>query len=218
MNKNEKANRYSGTAWAITFALVAIILSVIAIATRYPRADLSIDYMGVIVGILSLLVAALLGWQVFNAIEMRTVIKEHDRLSHQLTLYTNILANQDRRNIELIEAFHCAHVADMYNTDSVSYQTARYIALMRACLHFIRANVPIDYATFVSVRNNLGTILERIEQFDASTRTQFNNFRETYDNIYNEIIIELDRQISELNDLKHFIDEIHERRVLLHQI
>lgn len=79
MNKNEKADIHSGIAWAITFALAAIIMSIIAIATRYPRTDLSMDYMGVIVGILSLLVTVLLGWQIFQVIDLRKTKEEIDK-------------------------------------------------------------------------------------------------------------------------------------------
>lgn len=76
MDKNDKANMHYGIAWAMTFALVAIIIGVIAIATRYPRTDLSMDYLGLIVGILSLLVTVLLGWQIFQVIDLRKTKEE----------------------------------------------------------------------------------------------------------------------------------------------
>lgn len=69
MNEDQ-SEIHNGIAWAIIFALVAIIMGVIALATVCPRTDLSIDYMGVIVGILSLLVTALIGWQIFNLIKI----------------------------------------------------------------------------------------------------------------------------------------------------
>lgn len=79
MNTVDNSEIHSGIAWAIIFALAAIIMGVIALATVCPRTDLSFDYMGVIVGILSLLVTALIGWQIFNLIKI-------DRLKNSLEM------------------------------------------------------------------------------------------------------------------------------------
>lgn len=203
--------------WVSVLTAAVVLIGVACVNLYIPFIKFDGDNAGTFISALGVLVTALVGWQIYNAIEMRTVIREHDRLSHQLTQSSNLLADQDRRNIELTEAFHCVHVADLHNIDSITHQTARYIALMRASLHFIRANVPSDYATFASVRNDLTRILERIGQIDTSARSQFNNFRETYDNIYNEIITALNRRISEFSELRQFINETHARRVMLHE-
>lgn len=75
MNNNERADIHNGIAWAIIFALAAIIMGVITLATVYPRTDLSFDYMGVVVGILSLLVTVLLGWQIWKSVALEKAIK-----------------------------------------------------------------------------------------------------------------------------------------------
>ncbi|RYT15477.1 hypothetical protein EAJ13_15910 [Bacteroides xylanisolvens] len=50
-------------------SIAAIICSVVAICVSLPSApELGIDYIGVIVGILSLLVTMLIGWQIWNVI------------------------------------------------------------------------------------------------------------------------------------------------------
>ena len=65
----------NGVAWAIVFSLAAIAMSIIAITRSCPRTDLSLDYIGVIVGILTLLVTALIGWQGYQAISFEHRIK-----------------------------------------------------------------------------------------------------------------------------------------------
>lgn len=55
--------------WSNCLSIAAIICSVVAICISLPSApELGIDYIGVIVGILSLLVTMLIGWQIWNVI------------------------------------------------------------------------------------------------------------------------------------------------------
>ena len=45
--------------------MLSLILSIISLCNSHPRTD-GLDYIGVIVGILSLLVTILIGWQITN--------------------------------------------------------------------------------------------------------------------------------------------------------
>ena len=55
--------------WSNCLSIAAIICSVVAICVSLPSApELGIDYIGVIVGSLSLLVTMLIGWQIWNVI------------------------------------------------------------------------------------------------------------------------------------------------------
>ena len=52
-----------------TLSLIAITLSIVAINVTYPRsADSGLDYIGIIVGSLGVLVAILIGWQLYESI------------------------------------------------------------------------------------------------------------------------------------------------------
>ena len=63
--------------WNSCLSITAIICSVVAICVSLPTKEtLGIDYIGVIVGILSLLVTMLLGWQIWNTIAIEKKIKE----------------------------------------------------------------------------------------------------------------------------------------------
>lgn len=100
MNKNDKADIHSGIAWAITFALAAIIMSIIAIATRYPRTDLSMDYMVFIVVLLIICIVAL-AWQSCRHSER---LKKHDRCARlfaRRVVNHNISQNNDNKNLAL---------------------------------------------------------------------------------------------------------------------
>ena len=55
--------------WNNCLSIAAIICSVVAICVSLPSApELGMDYIGAIVGILSLLVTMLIGWQIWNVI------------------------------------------------------------------------------------------------------------------------------------------------------
>ena len=58
-------------------SIAAIICSVVAICVSLPSVpELGIDYIGVIVGILSLLVTMLIGWQIYNVITIDKKIRD----------------------------------------------------------------------------------------------------------------------------------------------
>lgn len=63
-----------------TLSLIAIILSIVAISVTYPRsADSGLDYIGIIVGILGVLVAILIGWQLYNALNLQELISQTEK-------------------------------------------------------------------------------------------------------------------------------------------
>lgn len=63
--------------WSNCLSIAAIICSVVAICVSLPSVpELGIDYIGVIVGILSLLVTMLIGWQIYNVITIDKKIRD----------------------------------------------------------------------------------------------------------------------------------------------
>lgn len=72
---------------------IAIIVAIIAIIISAPRAyDLSFDYYGVIIGVLSLLVTALLGWNIYALIDFNRARQEVADLRR---MYNEIITNNN---------------------------------------------------------------------------------------------------------------------------
>ncbi len=68
-------------------SVISIILSMIAICRAYPHTyDLGMDYQGVIVGILSLLVTVLVGWNIYTIIDFN---KSRDKLKELESTISN---------------------------------------------------------------------------------------------------------------------------------
>ena len=72
-------------------SVLAIIISITALANMCPRFS-SFDYLGLIVGILTLLVTLLLGWQIYNAVDIRNNLNKLNKQCEDLNI--NIQANQ----------------------------------------------------------------------------------------------------------------------------
>lgn len=68
----------SYTQTALSF--IAIILSIVAICVSYPRSENSgLDYIGIIVGILGVLVTVLVGWQLYNALNLKELVNQTEK-------------------------------------------------------------------------------------------------------------------------------------------
>lgn len=59
------------TKLSLILSSIAIVISVITICLTMPRTDMSIDYLGLITGILGVLVTVLKGWNIYMIIEFR---------------------------------------------------------------------------------------------------------------------------------------------------
>ena len=70
MNKDNSTNsKFKTVIWRLVSA-IALVLSIIAICGLYYRTtDLGIDYIGIIVGILAILVTCLVAWNIYSAID-----------------------------------------------------------------------------------------------------------------------------------------------------
>lgn len=77
MNKDNSTNsKFKTVIWRLVSA-IALVLSIIAICGLYYRTtDLGIDYIGIIVGILAILVTCLVAWNIYSAIDANKKIDE----------------------------------------------------------------------------------------------------------------------------------------------
>lgn len=78
--------------WALGLSIVAITLSITATCiAAYRTPELEFDYQGVIVGVLSLLVTALIGWNIYNIIDFN---KKAEELSTKTNVISSIMNTQ----------------------------------------------------------------------------------------------------------------------------
>ena len=74
--------------WIISIA--SLLLSVVAICVAVWRSpELSFDYQGVIVGVLSMLVTVLIGWNIYTLVDLKGVQSKMRALSEDATRHIN---------------------------------------------------------------------------------------------------------------------------------
>lgn len=99
--------------WSNCLSITAIICSLVAICVSLPSApELGIDYIGVIVGILSLLVTMLIGWQIYNAIIIEKKIKDEVKLIEK-SFQKEIQAIKDESEISAKKILYKAEYIDL---------------------------------------------------------------------------------------------------------
>lgn len=97
-------------------ALVAVGISIVAICISLPtEKPIGIDYMGVLVGILSLLVTILVGWQIWSAISIDKKISE--RVEEARDSLTKAI---EKTREDLGVAGARAMAATLYQAESIS--------------------------------------------------------------------------------------------------
>lgn len=111
-------------------SILSLIVSGIAIGVScYRTKELSMDYMGVIVGILSLLVTALLTWNIYTVIDVKSIREDYEELKSKMDTekkrlrdYVNIIQNFTMANVRLTEnkygdalGIYCNAAIDLYD-------------------------------------------------------------------------------------------------------
>lgn len=72
MKKTDKFKSYAN----FIFSICALVFSVLSICYSFPKTNLGLDYMGVIFGALAVLVTFSVGWQIYNAVEVKNEIQK----------------------------------------------------------------------------------------------------------------------------------------------
>ena len=76
------------------FSLIALLISIITLCLFWTRLSaITMDWIGIIIGILAILTTILIGWNIFLVIDFKKIARETEEKHHNLVLYseTNLL-------------------------------------------------------------------------------------------------------------------------------
>lgn len=165
------------------FLSISVIASVIAICRTHPRVELEFDYIGLIVGILALLVTMLIGWQIYNALNLDRKVsdikKEYDGLKDK----SEALARQ-QENIKVYNEASMEFIQGMTmvsNHNSTNLAQA-YSLFASALLHYIEADIDVETNADRCLREMLTALTLNIG------RWRYGETREKIDNTISEIL------------------------------
>lgn len=170
--------------WAIyPLLLFSLVASVTAICRTHPRTELGFDYMGLIVGILALLVTMLIGWQIYNALNLDRKVsdikKEYDGLKDK----SEALARQ-QENIKVYNEASMEFIQGMTmvsNRNSTNLAQA-YSLFASALLHYIEADIDVETNADRCLREMLTALTLNIG------RWRYGDEREKIDKTISEIL------------------------------
>lgn len=69
---------------SVIISLIALALSITTLCNAYPR-ELGLDYLGLILGVLSILVTTLLGWNIYTLIDFNQTRKQINQVETKLS-------------------------------------------------------------------------------------------------------------------------------------
>lgn len=144
--------------------LAFFIVNTVALCVNFPsKENLSFDYMGVIVGILSILVTILLGWQIFINISMeRKVDEKLKEVSKELK--AEIKETGDIVKSEIENKKHASIALSLYQSSCSAYILKKYdFALWLALDAMIHCN-KIDDKDSAFQNNEFENIIDSINK------------------------------------------------------
>lgn len=87
----------------IILGIINFVLLIPLLCMHFPRiidSNLGFDYMGIIVGVLSLLVTVLVGWNIFNTLEFKKELEQIKKNSEEKEMMLNKLKKEIDDNFE----------------------------------------------------------------------------------------------------------------------
>lgn len=174
MNKDNSTNsKFKTVIWRLV-AAIALVLSIIAICGLYYRTtDLGIDYIGIIVGILAILVTCLVAWNIYSAIDANQKIKEMQKKIENLQsfLVSDKLASERKinklkaelyDNIVSINRHILGFEKSAVSTHLLIYMLSSIDYLSRA-EEYVSADLQIDFY-YVMIKDNLELIKKDLDK------------------------------------------------------
>lgn len=166
--------------WALGLSMVSLLISIIAICIAgYRTPELGFDYQGVIVGILSLLVTILIGWQIYSMIDAKNIISNiredvdsvaiaANRQAHQLSAAVyGSLADFYRYKDEFVyEYFYNSLLALKHHYD------LKDIGACNAFVRVLNEHFPVNKSISNLQKSMLLNVMESIKDYNTITNME----------------------------------------------
>lgn len=133
----QKSNRNNTSTWAIVLSITAILLCILVfmlwIFEVIPHSDISSEtFIGVCVTLLSIIVTIAVGWQIFNAIDMRQMMRQLEEKQKDIDEAQRKLDKDVRKNYS--HSLHLHHVTLGHNTRLSKNMHTLYITILEHCM------------------------------------------------------------------------------------
>lgn len=177
--------------WIGITALTLSITSICISAWRSP--ELSFDYQGVIVGVLSLLVTVILGWNIYTVIDIKNIRGE----IHKLKGLLEKQIQQSNENTKLILRMEMIDSAEVLNAFTVNE---------------IPDSLVVMFKEFHRIKNENGIAKMLAQSYITQSLIGF--IKKNNNNITESLIIQLSERvkIEEVEDFIHYLSSLPDER------
>ena len=177
-----------------TFALNVIVLffNLFYLGKYYPRTDLGIDYLGIILGILSFLVTLLIGWQILNVISIKNEIR--NKIEEIYTDLNNNVCRLEKKMDSDIQTkikdydYHLGSILLHTKANNMATNKKNAISLYFQALEC--ANLSSNKGNINSILSDLTTVASvfgiKENDFDESTLYRFKSILDGCDDFDNK--------------------------------
>ena len=144
--------------YSIWISIIAIIVSIASICVSNPnKQELGFDYQGIIVGVLSVLVTALIGWQIYNSIEINRKVDGTEDMARRITNEAMEKYGHSVKSFVLT-----LHTLPLYMANNVEYAIDNYMGAIKEGLEGSDPDgilLPFGYMEKIKDANKMGKIL-----------------------------------------------------------
>lgn len=136
----------------ILTGIVALMLAVL-LAAYFNGVPYSHNTATLLISVLGVIVTALVGWQVFNAVENSKTLRKLDRLENRLRTQIDVHEKWNNEIFDMIEAEMAIREADK----TTDYAT-KYFNYAKALALYLRGNVDVSHSFIKTKIPYLSTI------------------------------------------------------------
>lgn len=199
--------------WVSVLTFVVIFLGIGYLNLYCCQMKFNDNSAGVIISALGVLVTALIGWQVYNAIEMRGVIDRVNNVKSEL----NDIAAEHRDKISRLEWLASALHGTTFDRRTFEGGDTAYF---RHCLtvigNFIKSGESLDSPPFRNMLYNAESTLKDIKERNDSHQIMILGADKKYIRKWHQTVIKIiDTEAKHLETLKERLSKIYEDYIVL---
>ena len=164
-----------------TLSFVSLILGIAALCISYIRCEpLTIEWMGILVGVLSFLVTIVLGWNIYTYVDMRSEWKSHKQEMDKKVADLDSLIKETRVNnaksiVEVIDtsSIMAYSIDDINAALAISALKAKYLkdALLDDKATYIKKEEEFITEIIENYKENGGLKAAAIEHYVSHTKS-----------------------------------------------
>lgn len=178
---------------SLCLSAIATVFAITSLCRTYPsNLPYDFDYLGILVGVLSLLVTAVLGWQIFSVITVENRLKKLSGLYEDISTKSAEITDKLNRTEHYVNGLVSEIEATLYFKDELQDKDSTvitfadtYIRYMECFESFLKAgNTKYPALCLLNADKALTEISERVKAGEKISA----RFNEICDRLYNEII------------------------------